>query len=82
MIRLHEADEGSDAAKAFDTGSVVTQPSEYFLSDHQKTRYTIFTQLIEGKLIPTLYDRFMMYVHRPLITSCARLTYGIDRGRS
>ena len=36
MIRLHEADEGSDAAKAFDTGSVVYTALGQLFSDHQK----------------------------------------------
>ncbi|KAH9479488.1 Copper transport protein 86 [Psilocybe cubensis] len=42
MVRLHEAKEGSDGAKAFDVG------------------YAIFTQLIEGGLVPDLYKRFQL----------------------
>ncbi|PPR03220.1 hypothetical protein CVT26_008068 [Gymnopilus dilepis] len=40
MVSLHEAEEGSDGAKAFDVG------------------YAIFTQFIEGGMVPDLYKKF------------------------
>ncbi|KDR80569.1 hypothetical protein GALMADRAFT_135707 [Galerina marginata CBS 339.88] len=40
MVRLHEAEEGSEGAKAFDVG------------------YAIFTQFIEGGMVPDLYKKF------------------------
>ncbi|PPQ90769.1 hypothetical protein CVT25_010158 [Psilocybe cyanescens] len=42
MVRLHEAQEGSEGAKAFDVG------------------YAIFTQFIEGGLVPDLYKKFQI----------------------
>ena len=59
MVRLHEAEEGTDAAKAFDIGYV--QHSYHFLIPvkwSMTIRYEIFTQMIEEGTVPDLYKKF------------------------
>lgn len=73
MVVFHEAVEGSEAAKAFDVGSVASPGWSSTLLKFM-VRYAIVSEIIETGLLPDLYKKFTMSVFRFLIPFPAVLT--------